>query len=112
MPAAPNPNSNPNPNPNPNPNLGPSCPGLISLTLTLTLAPTLTLLALALTRTLALPYAPPYPKQAKQRLHELGTVPRLVEWISQAARTDEGALMQVTSHPEPKPLTRTANPNS
>ena len=75
-------------------------------TLTLTLAPTLTLLTL----TLALPYAPRYPKQAKQRLHELGSVPRLVEWIRQAAREgrlirDEGALMQATPDPEPEPLT-------
>ena len=74
-------------------------------TLTLTLAPTLTFLTL----TLALPYAPRYPKQAKQRLHELGSVPRLVEWISQAARTDEGELMQATPGPSPEPLT---NPNT
>ena len=74
-------------------------------TLTLALAPTLTLLALALTLTLALPYAPPYPKQATLRLHELGTVRRLVEWINQAARTDEGALMQETPDPSPEPRT-------
>ena len=82
--------------------------------LTLTLAPTLIPLALALTRTLALLYAPPYPnpnpnpnpnpKQPKQRLHELGTVTRLVEWLNQAAQAsvDEGALMQVTPRPEPR----------
>ena len=75
-------------------------------TLTLTLAPTLTLLTL----TLALPYAPRYPKQAKQRLHELGSVPRLVESISQAARTDEGERMQATPGPSPEPLTN-PNPN-
>ena len=87
----PNPNRSPSPNPNPIPrpdaNVRP------------TLRPTL-----------ALPYAPPYLKQAKPRLHELGTVPRLVEWINQAGREgrlirDEGALMQATPDPEPEPLT-------
>ena len=91
----PNPNRSPSPNPNPNPrpdaNVRP------------TPRPTL-----------ALPYAPRYPKQAKQRLHELGTVLRLVEWISQAAREgrlirDEGALMQATPDPDTGPRTRTPN---
>ena len=36
--------------------------------------------------------------EAQLRLLELSAVPRLVEWMSEGGRQDEGALMQVLPH--------------